>query len=241
MIRNTLLALIGATAVMAQSPTPAACPDAIGGLNGHLISYTGPVDGQTYDFKVNFCADAPPCIAGVAVCQSNPSFNYGLGNTAGVTASRSADGNTVTVNYIASPNSNVDSIPRSSKIVVTCKADATTDTVTSVTEDMFSYAYTFNIDSPLACPGAGPSGGGGGLSFAGIALIIFFVLILVYFAGGFVFMKFVKKTEGLVESVPNISFWQDLPGLIKDGAMFIGSKTCCRGSAGSSASGYDQV
>jgi hypothetical protein len=42
----------------------------------------------------------------------------------------------------------------------------------------------------------------------------FFTVALVYFIGGFLFFKFVKKANG-IEALPNHSFWVSLPADIK--------------------------
>ena len=42
----------------------------------------------------------------------------------------------------------------------------------------------------------------------------FFVCVLVYFVGGFLFLKFYKKNEG-TDAIPNYEFWKDLPAKIK--------------------------
>jgi len=40
------------------------------------------------------------------------------------------------------------------------------------------------------------------------------VSIFVYFLGGFIFLRFVRKTNGL-DAVPNRNFWISLPADIK--------------------------
>jgi hypothetical protein len=49
------------------------------------------------------------------------------------------------------------------------------------------------------------------------------VLAFVYFVGGFIFLRFVKHREG-GDAIPNREFWADLPGLVKDGIMFVINK-----------------
>ena len=49
------------------------------------------------------------------------------------------------------------------------------------------------------------------------------VAVIGYLVGGIVFMKFVKGAEGK-EIIPNVTLWMGIPGLIKDGALFIKSK-----------------
>ena len=53
-----------------------------------------------------------------------------------------------------------------------------------------------------------------------MCLVIPLALFL-YFLGGFLFLKVVKKTEGVVEAIPNKDFWVSIPGLVVDGTRFI--------------------
>jgi hypothetical protein len=103
--------------------------------------------------------------------------------------------------------------------------------------------YTLQLSSKCCCPGACPSepsggggGGHGGLSVGSILLIVFFCLLFVYVVGGFIFLKFVRKAEG-IEAIPNYSFWGMLPGLIKDGIVFAVNK--CRRNDDSSR--YEKI
>jgi hypothetical protein len=65
---------------------------------------------------------------------------------------------------------------------------------------------------------------------------VFFCLLFVYVVGGFIFLKFVRKAEG-IEAIPNYSFWGMLPGLIKDGIVFAVNK--CRRNDDSSR--YEKI
>jgi Mannose-6-phosphate receptor len=90
-----------------------------------------------------------------------------------------------------------------------------------------SFVYSFVWASPHACPIEQT-----GLSLGSVILIILAVLVFVYFAGGIAFQVLVRKERGCPDVVPNSSFWVALPGLVADGARFIGAKTCCRGQGG---------
>jgi len=107
----------------------------------------------------------------------------------------------------------------------------------TITEDTSTCIFTINVQSPKACPGGGGSGGGSSdaLSGGSVFLIIFFVGAFVYVAGGCLY-KHVKQGTSGVESCPNIDFWRDLPGLIKDGFSFI--KNGCKKGGDSS---YDEL
>jgi len=82
---------------------------------------------------------------------------------------------------------------------------------------------TFNIEltSPNACAGGGGGGGSSddGLSGGSVFMIILVVVVFVYIVGGCIF-KTVKQGTSGIESCPNIEFWRDLPGLLKDGFRF---------------------
>lgn len=80
--------------------------------------------------------------------------------------------------------------------------------------------YHFTLKSGWCCPGHKDDGGGdGALSVGSIMLIIFFVLLIAYFALGTVFQVTVRKASGH-EKIPNYMLWSQLPGLIKDGFKF---------------------
>ncbi|XP_064647333.1 uncharacterized protein LOC135500094 [Lineus longissimus] len=91
--------------------------------------------------------------------------------------------------------------------------------------------YTFKLSTRYACyNGVYPYQG---ISTGSVLLIVFFVLILVYLVGGFLFLTYARGATGM-ERVPNFEFWADFPHLIKEGAMFVfrGCKT---------ESTYDQI
>ena len=62
------------------------------------------------------------------------------------------------------------------------------------------------------------------------------MFVIVYFVGGMIFMAVVKGARG-IEMVPNLTFWQEFPALVKDGFSFTVSKV--RG--GSGTAGYSAV
>jgi hypothetical protein len=55
------------------------------------------------------------------------------------------------------------------------------------------------------------------------------IVLSVYCLGGVIFMAVVKGARG-VEVVPNLTFWQDFPALVKDGCLFVVSKIRRQGS-----------
>jgi len=48
-------------------------------------------------------------------------------------------------------------------------------------------------------------------------------LIVLYLVGGVSYNKFVAHREG-IELIPNVEFWVMLPGLVKDGHVFVWRK-----------------
>eukprot|EP00004_Rigifila_ramosa_P007937 TRINITY_DN19122_c0_g1_i1.p2 TRINITY_DN19122_c0_g1~~TRINITY_DN19122_c0_g1_i1.p2 ORF type:complete len:229 (+),score=46.03 TRINITY_DN19122_c0_g1_i1:3-689(+) len=80
--------------------------------------------------------------------------------------------------------------------------------------------YIIHFPTSLACDLGGDESGG--LSGGSIFLIIFFVGTFLYCAGGVVY----NQRQGVtgIEMVPNIQFWRELPGLVKDGCVFTKTK-----------------
>jgi len=102
----------------------------------------------------------------------------------------------------------------------------------SFEEEAPTTSYHFAWASQYACP-LNYNTGGGKLSGGSVILIILLCLMVVYVAAGITYNKVRKQATGL-ELIPNVEFWTSLPGLVKDGVMFIVNKTCRRG-------GYSQV
>lgn len=118
-------------------------------------------------------------------------------------------------------------VPRSMQIDFTCAEGAGAGNPAYNLEVNLKYYFTWT--TAAACPvNGGGSGGSGGLSGGSIFLIIFFVGFFVYFAAGVGFKAGVRKARG-VEMVPNFEFWTSLPGLVKDGALFVVRKITRRG------------
>jgi len=98
--------------------------------------------------------------------------------------------------------------------------------------------WRLTLNSKYICtltPGSSGSGAKAGLSGGSIFLILFFVTAFVYFVGGVLFNKYRRGLSG-VEMVPNIGFWRDLPGLVRDGCVFSWNKVralCGGGRTGS--------
>lgn len=81
------------------------------------------------------------------------------------------------------------------------------------------FVYHFILKTSDACPQSGrpflwPVG------ILGLLFILAIPIFILYWPIGIVVNKFVRKKEG-IEIVPNISFWKDLPFLVKDGFLFL--------------------
>jgi len=113
-----------------------------------------------------------------------------------------------------------------------------------------THDYHLKWESAYACPTGGSSGGnsgdgggdgGGDGNFATnhggwLFIIIFLPLVAAYFIVGCLVKKFYMGASGL-DIIPNVVFWAALPGLVKDGNLFVVRKLlglCGRG-------GYSQV
>ncbi|XP_019880812.2 uncharacterized protein LOC109608724 [Aethina tumida] len=75
-------------------------------------------------------------------------------------------------------------------------------------------------------------------STGSVLVILFVVACLIYFVGGALVLHFLRGAQGL-EMIPNIDFWRQLPGLIKDGTIFIFSG--CRPTYVNTAETYDRI
>ncbi|KAL3832316.1 hypothetical protein ACJMK2_023970 [Sinanodonta woodiana] len=82
--------------------------------------------------------------------------------------------------------------------------------------------YTFELRTKYGCYSypPPPSPGHSGISIGSILVIIFFVLLLIYIVAGILFLHYVRGAQG-IEMCPNLSFWKDLPFLVKDGVVFV--------------------
>jgi len=150
------------------------------------------------------------------------------------------------VGYVTAPGLGVSLIysggTANRKSIVTFLCDANVGTLTPTefvwnlteTGTQGNLVYGFTLNHRVGCP-LGYGGGGGssskksGLSGGTIFIIILICVTAVYFVGGIVFLKFVKKEEGK-NIIPNVGFWSALPGLVKDGAVFSFRKITCKQS-----------
>jgi len=209
--------------------------------------YTGS-DG-VYEYYMNVCAAAlyggADCSQkGFAICQyAGSTFVASLG-TWNLASWASASSTVVTATLTDGDKcyQGGDWITRTAHVQFTCGHSSTSPTF-SIAEGancVFNLGLNANCGSGPAPPdpsssgGKGPDGTSSGLSGGSVFLIILVVLLPIYIAAGCVYKTKTKGTSG-VESCPNVDFWRDLPGLVKDGFRFTFSK--CRGGSSS----YNQV
>jgi hypothetical protein len=108
--------------------------------------------------------------------------------------------------------------------------------------------YTLSLPNNAGCPGGGSppdnggGGGGGGISAGSVFLILFFVGGGVYVIAGCIYKRQKMGATG-VESCPNVDFWREIPGLVKDGCKFTWQKlrALCSGGATSGGESYDPL
>jgi len=111
-------------------------------------------------------------------------------------------------------------------------ADATFAFATSSTDGCH---YTLTYGTPAACPGnsGGSSSSSSSLSGGWIFVIVLLVSFVLYVVLGCLYKSQKLGATGM-ERCPNVDFWRDLPGLVKDGAVFLfrKCKSLCSSSGG---------
>ncbi|XP_077979005.1 cation-dependent mannose-6-phosphate receptor-like [Glandiceps talaboti] len=187
-------------------------------------------DSYTYSYNpcYNFNEQEDDC-KNVAACQkSYEVLYYDLGDQN--SAEFMMDGNDIIIQYIGYGSLYYQQ--RTSKVKLVCTSSGSDELVAYGETSSGSTIYTFDLKSSHCCPSSG--GGGGGLSAGTILCIIFIVLVTLYIVVGILYMKFVREAEG-TDLIPNKMFWISLPGLIKDGVLFV-LRPCRKGSTP-----YDEI
>eukprot|EP00118_Oscarella_pearsei_P021241 m.237662 g.237662 ORF g.237662 m.237662 type:complete len:268 (+) comp40147_c0_seq12:48-851(+) len=213
-----------------------------------LASELGPrftnVEGGDYMYDVNLCSEFSlgQC-SGVTVCQSSKDgiWSYTLGKLSG---SYFSTGGSLLYYYFINGEDG-----RSSRILLQC--DTNDDASMYAWGDSGTLEYDFTLYSKYACalaPGEDPidpidpPGGGGSsaLTVGSILLIVFFCALIAYFVVGTLIMKFGLHAEGKAV-VPQVSFWTAIPGLIKDGWLFLWHKMRGQGEGGAGGGNYEKL
>jgi len=159
------------------------------------------------DKKCNSPANTKP----TSMCQE---WNGGSANLGSFTSAIVTDAG-ITIQY--NNGEEVNGVPRSVTLIMKCDQTVDGATLTSLNNVMGTFTYNAEGKSRHACP-ISP---GGGLF---IFLMILLGLVVVYIIVGVV----LNKVGGKDEFHPHAELLTGIPGLVKDGALFIGSKTCCR-------------
>ncbi|KAK7110157.1 uncharacterized protein [Littorina saxatilis] len=182
-----------------------------------------------YPFNEGTCAQA-------AVCQTTQAKDlyYQAGDATGAELTTDDQGRP-SIHYSAQTE-----ITRNSYVALICDEAATEPSLKALGD--LSYAdYHFELTTACACPN-GCAGGGGGdvtvelsVSIGSIMCISLLAVLVVYLITGVVYNKARHKSSGS-ELCPNLAFWTSLPGLVKDGFAFSGSKLCRR-----KREGYEKI
>jgi len=199
--------------------------------------YNGKEAGADYTYVYNFCKNtASTCASPTPAAQTSGTQCTSIGYLPG-TVVELANGNGVNITYTNTLDSKcgpTKSTNRISIFSITCDSSlpASPAFVLSGITEPGQCQYLFTGKSKFACAGGksssttGGNNHGGkseGLSPGSIFLIIFFCSAFVYFAAGAAF-KFKKYDARGVDMVPNVEFWAELPGLIRDGFLFVKNK-----------------
>jgi len=193
------------------------------------ISAEYSIAANDYNYKVMVCKTLPTTCYGMSqsVCRISiwGGVEYACGTSASMTfRDYPQAGGGVSIFYDGGEACG--GTPRTSTVNVIC--DLTTDgNLVSATEAT-GCDLVFNLRSKHACPtaGGGHKGGAGtvdGLSGGSILLIIIAVGAVVYLGAGFFYRTKVQSAEGL-DRIPNLEFWQGLPGLVMDGFIYTKNK-----------------
>ncbi|KAK6166572.1 hypothetical protein SNE40_023229 [Patella caerulea] len=172
--------------------------------------------------------------AGVSACQN--SFNteyYMIGDQ--TSAQWSFDGTNIQVYY----SKTQDGVLRETFVKYVCDVNAKTPTMI-MNGELGPAQFYMTVTTECACPNGCVDESNivitveAGISTGTILDILFIVGIFIYVAGGMTYMRVRNQATG-VEMLPNRGFWSALPGLVKDGCVFVVSKVRSKRST------YDEV
>ncbi|XP_005090179.1 putative mannose 6-phosphate receptor-like protein C530.09c [Aplysia californica] len=188
------------------------------------------IDGD-YTYYIDPCGDhakvAHFCnVAEEAGCQVKQSSIFGIASTSGYSATGDPFKNNVVFKNQYGEGTEI----RVTLLNIKCNYFSEGHLV--FVQETPPKTYNFTLETNRACT-VPAEDDDGGLSGGSVLLIIFFVLLIVYLVGGVLFLKFVRRAEGL-EAIPNYEFWKDFPSLVKDGVKFT-----CRGCKAEST--YEKI
>ena len=221
------------------------CNPCSGGCGGFDVSsltkeYSAAARDYGSTYYLYLCKNDNKCSTGGQPCMSTfEGTYYSLGDNANAvwalnSPSNLTQGATLTV---TGGHDSWDECSNGASSTVNVICGTGDDSLQAVNENV-NCKWSFTLNSAYVCTLTASSGGssaGKGLSGGSIFLILFFVGAFVYLVGGILFNKYKRGLSGS-ELIPNIGFWRDLPGLVKDGCVFSFNKVralCGGGRTGS--------
>ncbi|XP_052245427.1 uncharacterized protein LOC127854433 [Dreissena polymorpha] len=172
-------------------------------------------------FTEKSCTDAAVCILNSDLTES-----ISIGDAAKAAFQYNQEQQAVIVAYTSGTIVDL----KLSEIVLKCDESACTPSIVANGQQSagdFQLTLTTVCACPNGCDAKGPKrckySGAGSLSAGSYLCIIFFSVIILYLIGGLIFMKFVRKKDG-IEIFPHITFWRSVPVLVQSGAKFTVSK-----------------
>jgi hypothetical protein len=192
-------------------------------------SLTYYVDAST-TFFINICGPTTTeCNPQQAICQKFYGSTYGYGshhnqrfrpiNLTGYTIDQG-----ITIEY--RDGGSCSGGMRGSIIHVVCHSEGSPQ-VTSGTVSMDDCTGFFTIKAAAGCgkkvkyEPTSSEDVGGGIGAGGIILILLCVGVVVYLVAGGLFNWKMRGATTVVEAIPQYEFWRSVPGLVKDGVLFI--------------------
>ncbi|OWF38198.1 uncharacterized protein LOC110466575 [Mizuhopecten yessoensis] len=189
--------------------------------------YDVPVSPGSDDmFSWNPCMDflqpSGSSCQGVAVCHIHLAppiavyFNLGTTETAVFSTN---DAGQVSLSY-QHIETGTPTIQRSSHIALICDQSQEGGFVPLFESDPGSGRFQFELHSKYTCYGDSTDDDNNVFSVGTIICVAALAIVLLYLVGGVSYNVIYKKSIG-VERIPNVSVWRMLPGLIKDGFLFV--------------------
>jgi len=188
----------------------------VGAGSVDYVFYTGSATNLTYFFNgcnmTHTCLLNPVGFGPASVCQRDGVGTlHSLGSLNTTLFTETTTG--FTISYSGGDKG------RSSTVFWSCNPD-TPGNLTNVIDGTASGSYNVYFSSSAACP---PGAGASSFDYGWLFPILLFGGLALYFAVGIIIQRFVREKSG-AEMIPNVEFWSSLPGLTKDGVMFIVNK-----------------
>jgi len=193
------------------------------GVPDSLMAY----DSTPNTYYINLCGvtttGADDDCKGAAVCQvglwAGDYNNAGMFNTRTFSAPNGTEpGKGLMVSFGKGESCSGGDV-RATKINLVC--DPAEDPLIDPVEEVSHCSYEITIRTKYACGEKGGSSSSGGDTAALVILLIIICGLVLYFIVGAVYQKKVKDAANFRELIIHNEFWCSLPGLVKDGIMFI--------------------